>query len=44
MDKVLDSDLDKIIGGSSVSGTLFNAFTSIIKFISEFSNIVVDII
>ena len=36
MDKVLDKELDKIIGGSSVSGTLLNAFTTIIKFIYEF--------
>ena len=35
MDKVLDDELDKIIGGSSVSGTLLNAFTTIIKFIYE---------
>ena len=35
MDKVLDDKLDKIIGGSSVSGTLLNAFTTIIKFIYE---------
>ena len=35
MDKVLDKELDKIIGGSSVSGTLLNAFTTIIKFIYE---------
>ena len=35
MDKVLDNELDKIIGGSSVSGTLLNAFTTIIKFIYE---------
>lgn len=35
MDKVLDNELDKIIGGSSVNGTLLNAFTTIIKFIYE---------
>ena len=34
-DKVLDNELDKIIGGSSVNGTLLNAFTTIIKFIYE---------
>ena len=35
MDKVLDKELDKIIGVSSVSGTLLNAFTTIIKFRSQ---------
>ena len=35
MDRVDDVSLDKVIGGSSVSGTLMNAFTSIVKFIYE---------
>ncbi len=36
MDKMKDVELDKIIGGgSSISGTVLNAFTTIIKFIYE---------
>ena len=35
MDRVDDAFLDNVVGGSNVSGTLMNAFTSIVKFIYE---------
>ena len=35
MDRVDDAFLDNVVGGSTVSGTLMNAFTSIVKFIYE---------
>ena len=35
MDRVDDVFLDNVVGGSNVSGTLMNAFTSIVKFIYE---------
>ena len=35
MDRVDDAFLDNVVGRSSVSGTLMNAFTSIVKFIYE---------
>ena len=35
MEKADDISLDNIVGGSNVSGTLMNAFTSIVKFIYE---------
>ena len=36
MDKINEEELDKIIGGSStITGTVLNAFTTIIKFIYE---------